>query len=155
MVEQPASSLFFSHPEIKHVIKASKAECIHIELGCFGADTAKPLKLVGTAPWLPDLACEYMARKINSVRPLRTLMQVIDGRHYGRHKEMSGHVFVANLDIDISKMHNLSVQHKWICASAKLEFWVDASICHRQFWLLKLLSIEPSWALFLECTRPD
>jgi hypothetical protein len=56
MIEQPTSSSFFSHPDIKRALENTGARSAALQLGRVGAKSVKPLKLVGTAPWLNGVA---------------------------------------------------------------------------------------------------
>ena len=56
LIEQPASSLFFEHPAVASVLK-EHAPCVgraRFLMSSFGAPSAKPTLLVGTAPWMGE-----------------------------------------------------------------------------------------------------
>ena len=55
VIEQPRSSLMFEHPRLARVLAKHKAERVNCDLGCFGAETLKPVMFVGTAPYLAKL----------------------------------------------------------------------------------------------------
>ena len=55
LTEQPLSSVFFDTDEQKSLIDECEAKNITLDLGPFGHPPQKPLKLVGTVPWLDSL----------------------------------------------------------------------------------------------------
>ncbi len=62
VLENPAGSLLFAYKPIATALERCRARTVHVRLGSFGADTPKPLCLVGTAPWLEQLRDEGIAR---------------------------------------------------------------------------------------------
>ena len=62
VIEQPLSSVLFHHPALAAAIRRSGGRRYKVELGRAGAASAKPLSLVGTAPWLPALECKIKRR---------------------------------------------------------------------------------------------
>ena len=56
VLEQPASSLLFNYEPISAVLADTRAQSVSVELGRAGAMTPKPLRLMGTAPYLIRLA---------------------------------------------------------------------------------------------------
>ncbi len=55
VIEQPASSLFYSTRDMGIVMARSGAQIVHTWLGGFGHPMKKPTTLVGTASWLQHL----------------------------------------------------------------------------------------------------
>ncbi len=71
VIENPLSSCMFQFPELKAVILSSNAKEASMRLSTFGSESAKPVRLVGTAPWLPRLG--YMAAVLPRQTPRRVL----------------------------------------------------------------------------------
>ena len=55
IIEQPESSLMWSHPRLQKTIKRHMASDIHMHMGAFGGPTPKGTVLMGTAPYLGHL----------------------------------------------------------------------------------------------------
>ena len=60
IIEQPASSLFWQHPDIARALETSSSHVytVSFHMSAFGASTAKPTKLMGSAPWLLHLKAQ-------------------------------------------------------------------------------------------------
>jgi hypothetical protein len=58
IVEQPQSSLMFLHPHMKRFLEKSKVQVhrVSMQMGAFSLDSTKGTTLLGTAPYLPELA---------------------------------------------------------------------------------------------------
>lgn len=82
VVEQPLSSMLQFYPAINAALRATGARSISLLLYKFGATTQKPLKLWGTAPWLPCLG--EIAKGINAPQPTATLATTAMGRVTGK-----------------------------------------------------------------------
>ena len=52
VLEQPSSSTMLHHPAVHAALRQTRARAVSVSLKNFGGDTAKPLTLRGTAPWL-------------------------------------------------------------------------------------------------------
>ena len=84
VIEQPASSVLFDFPLVKSVIANCNAASVSLNLGDFGGTSLKPLRLVGTAPWLLSLPLAHTAAP--RTRPLQALStRDADGRVTGTH----------------------------------------------------------------------
>lgn len=74
VIEQPLSSVLFRFGPIAEAIASTGGRSVSVRLGDFGAETTKPLRLVGTAPWLDGLPA--VGEKLRSTRgglPMQTL----------------------------------------------------------------------------------
>ena len=71
VVEQPNTSLLFDYEPMALALSETRARRAFVELGRAGARTAKPLCLVGTAPYLARLAA--IAKRRPMVTPGRAL----------------------------------------------------------------------------------
>ena len=71
VIEQTRGSLLFEFPTLKEIISSTGAVSITLNLADFGGDSLKPLCLVGTAPWLHDLASTRFPRGLR-LRKLST-----------------------------------------------------------------------------------
>ena len=85
MVEQPMTSQLFHHPSMVTAMQVTQAVSVRVKLGHFGATSAKPLQLVGTAPWLGTLA--GISRRQQPVNPAwdSLVYHSDDGRVTGIH----------------------------------------------------------------------
>ena len=55
VIEQPLTSLLFRYKPVFLALQKVGAQKISLQLGDFGAASAKPTALYGTAPWLQTL----------------------------------------------------------------------------------------------------
>ena len=60
VVEQPVSSLLWEHPDVARALLETDPIRVCVKLGAFGALSAKPVHLVGTASWLFDIQLASM-----------------------------------------------------------------------------------------------
>jgi hypothetical protein len=65
IIEQPASSIMWNHPLMSQLIAEVKPLSALVQLGAYSLESMKPLTLVGTGPWL-----ENMARKMTRLEKL-------------------------------------------------------------------------------------
>lgn len=56
VIEQPQSSLLFDYRPVAEALAATGGRSVSVRLGDFGSASAKPLRLMGTAPWMDGLA---------------------------------------------------------------------------------------------------
>jgi hypothetical protein len=56
IIEQPADSLLWLHPRIERIFLRCPFRDVRLELGAFGADSPKPLRLKFNVPWGEKLA---------------------------------------------------------------------------------------------------
>lgn len=74
IIEQPLSSVLFHYAPIAEAIAIAGGRSVSVRLGDFGAETTKPLRLVGTAPWLDGLpAVGEKLRSTSGRVPMQTL----------------------------------------------------------------------------------
>eukprot|EP00971_Amphidinium_carterae_P352320 6492546-Amphidinium_carterae.1 len=89
LVEQPESSLLFSHPDVASVM-AEYSFCIYeakFPMAAFGGSSRKPTVLVGTTPWLADLVRFAQTRSLKN-RELTRLAIVKNGRVTGKRAQL-------------------------------------------------------------------
>ena len=80
VIEQPSSSLLYDYPPIKHAVTVSAGRRVHLTLGSYGAESLKPLVLVGTTPWVEDLRPHSRKRSCSSVLTIRDASGRVTGR---------------------------------------------------------------------------
>jgi hypothetical protein len=76
VLEQPLSSIMFKYLPVATALADTGAARVHLNLGDFGAETAKPLCLMGAAPWLPDLRAEGRRRSATVLPMLQGTLAV-------------------------------------------------------------------------------
>jgi EAL domain-containing protein (putative c-di-GMP-specific phosphodiesterase class I) len=88
VLEQPSSSLLFHYQAVQEALQQIMARKVSISMASFGGTSQKPLSLMGTAPWLEDLA--RMSRDGRGIRsPADNLCSIDDcGRVTGRRGQM-------------------------------------------------------------------
>eukprot|EP00971_Amphidinium_carterae_P325593 6455945-Amphidinium_carterae.4 len=85
VIEQPLSSLFFSHPSVESAIRQIPGVTrVSFRMSAFGSKSQKPSLLVGTAPWLSKV------KDAGTQRPPKALVQLAertdDGQVNGKRK---------------------------------------------------------------------
>eukprot|EP00971_Amphidinium_carterae_P350023 6491348-Amphidinium_carterae.3 len=122
IIEQPATSMFWLHPAIAKVCQTMSSKLVRLgfEMGSFGASSAKPTKLVGSARWILALSSFKVPRKTNRKRLA--------------HKSEHGVVTGKNNDLKASAMY--PVKFCFLVASLYAEF-------HLRRQVLKELVLKP------------
>ena len=70
--EQPQSSLLYTYPPMQATLRYCEALTCHMWMGAFKGETAKPLVLKGTAPWLRSVF-PAVCRALWAARPSKKL----------------------------------------------------------------------------------
>ena len=73
VLEQPVGSLLIQVPEVAAALTQIRARSVTVHLHGWGAPSLKPLWLIGTAPWLEDLARESRSRNRDMRRDVEPL----------------------------------------------------------------------------------
>lgn len=73
VLEQPVSSLLIQEPEVAAALLQIRARTVTVHLHGWGAPSLKPLWLIGTTPWLEDLARESRSRNRDMRRDVEPL----------------------------------------------------------------------------------
>ena len=82
ILEQPANSLMWEYPATKETLQRHSAELVRLDMGAFGGTSVKPTHLVGTAPYLQELArtCSAEDREQLRLNGVRTAVQYTDAQ---------------------------------------------------------------------------
>ncbi|CAK0832315.1 unnamed protein product [Prorocentrum cordatum] len=69
VIEQPGTSLFFQTAEMQHVMLNTGARLVKFYMSSYGHPSCKDTILVGTAPWLPQIAFGSASLTYSSATP--------------------------------------------------------------------------------------
>ena len=99
--EQPQSSLLYTYPPMQEMLRYCQAVSCHLWMGAFGGESAKPLMLKGTAPWLQS-----------------TFPAVCHALWHGRAKSSNSKLQLANMKINASGKRQFNGNPKALKASS-------------------------------------
>ena len=144
VLEQPLSSLMFSHPRVVQIVRLSelgiisKVEGTHIYMGMFGHWCPKPTRLLSSLPWISKLRRKLVRDKFQSGK--KSYLTSVDDRGIKRfqgsqHLKSSqaypsgyGAAFALHFVSEVVHIEDVDDKVVPCCEFSQMDTWEDADL---------------------------